>query len=352
MAYEIDYIPVGNGEKAGDAIALRFGNLNGPRSEQRVVVIDGGFQESGEKLVQHIKNFYHTDFVDLVISTHPDADHSAGLYVVLEQLRVGTLLMHKPWDHAAEIKSFFKSKTLTTSGLKEKLEKSLGNASNLEDIAIKRGVSIFEPFQGGTMFNGILHVLGPSPQYYESLLPLFRETPEAKEGAGLIAPLFKAAKEAIRYIADSLDIDLLNDDEDTTSAENNTSTIILFTIDGKKFLFTGDAGKTALHFAADYAIRSGTTLTDLAFLDVPHHGSKRNLSSNVLKKIRGERAYISAPPNSTKHPAKKVINALKKFGMRVFVVKDFTIHHFSHDAPVREGWTTISEEPFYNVVEE
>lgn len=351
MAYEIDYIPVGNGERGGDAIALRFGNLSGPRSEQCVVVIDGGFQESGEKLVQHIKNFYHTDFVNFAISTHPDADHASGLYVVLEQLRVGTLLMHKPWDHAANIKSFFKSKTLTVSGLEEKLEKSLQNASDLEDMAIKKGVSVFEPFQGGTGFNGAFHILGPSLEYYENLLPHFRETPAPKEEDSLLAPLFKAAKEAIRYIGDRLDIDLLNDDEDTTSAENNTSTIILFTIDGKKLLFTGDAGKTALHLAADYASQIGIALTDLAHLDVPHHGSKRNLSSNVLKKIRGEKASISAPPDSPKHPSKKVINALKKFGMRVFVAKDITICH-SHEAPARAGWKPVPEEPFYNVVEE
>ena len=31
MAYEIDYMAVGDGEKGGDAIALRFGNLTGPR---------------------------------------------------------------------------------------------------------------------------------------------------------------------------------------------------------------------------------------------------------------------------------------------------------------------------------
>ena len=53
MAYEVDYIPVGDGEKSGDAFVLRFGNLSGPRNEQSIVVIDGGFKESGELLVEH-----------------------------------------------------------------------------------------------------------------------------------------------------------------------------------------------------------------------------------------------------------------------------------------------------------
>jgi hypothetical protein len=55
MGYEIDFLPVGEGEKSGDAIALRFGNLFGNRNEKTVVVIDGGFKETGEKLVKHIE---------------------------------------------------------------------------------------------------------------------------------------------------------------------------------------------------------------------------------------------------------------------------------------------------------
>ena len=42
MGLEIDFLSVGEGEKSGDAIALRYGNLFGPRSEQTVLVIDGG----------------------------------------------------------------------------------------------------------------------------------------------------------------------------------------------------------------------------------------------------------------------------------------------------------------------
>ena len=42
MGYEIDFIGVGQESKSGDAIAIRWGNLLGPREQQSVVVIDGG----------------------------------------------------------------------------------------------------------------------------------------------------------------------------------------------------------------------------------------------------------------------------------------------------------------------
>ena len=109
MGYEIDFLPVGEGEKSGDAIAIRFGNLHGKREEQKVIVVDGGFKESGEELVEHIKKHYNTDTVDLVISTHPDSDHSSGLEIVLDKLKVNHLWMHKPWEHADEIDNMFVS---------------------------------------------------------------------------------------------------------------------------------------------------------------------------------------------------------------------------------------------------
>jgi beta-lactamase superfamily II metal-dependent hydrolase len=351
MAYEVDYIPVGDGERGGNAIALRFGVLDGPEKRQHVVVIDGGTKESGELLVKHINNFYGTNEVDIVISTHSDQDHASGLCVVLENMKVGALLMHKPWEHGEEIKNFFKNGRITASGLEEKLEKSLQNASDLESLAKKKGVPIYEPFQGGTWRN-ILHVLGPSKDYYEVLLPHFKDMPAPKASLGIFAPLIKVAEEAVNWIQDQMGIDLLQDDDDSTSASNNTSTIILFNLDGHKLLFTGDAGKTALLNAISYAesLPEPISLSDLRLLDVPHHGSKRNISSKILNKIKATTAFISAPKDSDKHPAKKVTNALQKYGASVYVTRGIPLLH--HNEGNMRGWGNATAEQFYSVVEE
>ena len=63
MAIEVDFLSVGDGERSGDAICVRFGNLQSTRNEQTVCVIDGGTKESGEKLVEHIRRYYNTDHV-------------------------------------------------------------------------------------------------------------------------------------------------------------------------------------------------------------------------------------------------------------------------------------------------
>ena len=55
IGYEVDFLPVGEGEKSGDAISFRFGNLLVDLAQQTVFVIDGGFKSSGQALVDHIR---------------------------------------------------------------------------------------------------------------------------------------------------------------------------------------------------------------------------------------------------------------------------------------------------------
>lgn len=80
MGYEIDWHAVGEESKSGDAITTHWGNLySETRRERCVVVIDGGFKDTGDTIADHIVQHYNTNHVDLVISTHPDNDHINGL---------------------------------------------------------------------------------------------------------------------------------------------------------------------------------------------------------------------------------------------------------------------------------
>jgi Metallo-beta-lactamase superfamily len=254
MGFEVDFLPVGEGEKSGDAIAIRCGNLNGSRSEQFVMVIDGGTLEAGERLVEHIAAYYHTDTLDLVVNTHPDGDHSSGLYVVLQKLKVRRLWMHRPWEHSGEIADMFKDGTLTNDRLSTKMQKALSDAWDLERLAKRKGIPITEPFSDGEanrQYNGIT-VLGPSVSYYESLLPDFRDMPDVKEQVAAyfsrgVRALYEAAAEVVTKVAESWGKETLKDPEvRATSAENNSSAILLLRIDGQTLLFTGDAGVPAL----------------------------------------------------------------------------------------------------------
>jgi beta-lactamase superfamily II metal-dependent hydrolase len=352
---------VGEGEKSGDAIAIRYGNLAGQRSEQTVLIIDGGSKESGEALVAHIQKHYQTDRVDVVICSHPDADHSSGLSVVLEKLKVSQLLMHQPWNHAEDIRHLFDDSRVTPPGLEERAWKSLSDARELERLATRKGIPISEPFS-----DGFREVLSPSKRFYEQLLANFRCMPKSAEKARQAALLESALAllaKAIKWLAETWSTETLTEPEpDATSAENNSSVVLLLEIDGERLLFTADAGVPALTAAVDRAAALGVDLSTIKFIQVPHHGSKRNAGPGILDRLLGPKrteesfdktAFVSAAKDGEpKHPARKVINAFQRRGSRVFATQGKTVAHRSKEAPKRDGWTDAVRLPFYEQVDE
>lgn len=365
MGYEIDFLNVGNGEKSGDAICLRFGDLYASRENQFVMVIDGGTRDSGERLVKHINEYYGTNRVDLVVSTHSDNDHVSGLRVVVDEMDVDRLWMHRPWLHSSDFKALFKSRTITTLGLKRSIRKALDTAVELEEMALEKGIPIDEPFSDADLpFSDYgIRVLGPSSDYYTELLPQFRETPEPKDEAiqpGLLKRAGAALIEAVKLMAESWDIETLTDPaEDATSAENNSSVILTINRGERQLLFTGDAGVPALERAADKGEALGMDLPSSRFVQVPHHGSRRNVGPTILDRILGPKgqdhcrtAYVSCAKDAEKHPSKKVSNAFHRRGAKehVFATKGQTTHHY-HEAPDR-GWSAATTLPLYDEVED
>ncbi len=371
MDYEVDFLAVGDGERSGDAIALRFGNLGGPRNEQFVAVIDGGTKDSGEKLVKFVRQRYGADTLDLAVSTHPDGDHASGLAVVLEQLTVIELWMHRPWEHSAEIRNMFRDGRITDQSLDERLRASLEDANELERIAKRKGIRIVEPFAGETTAGRFLRVLGPTRPYYEELLPHFRDCPETKTAAfSVLNGIYRAGAtvlEAARKVLESWGIETLTDpEEDATSAENNSSVILLLNIDGQqRVLFTADAGVPALERAASYAESLGIPLNTVPRVQIPHHGSKRNVGPTILDRIIGPKLpqgdpkvdsknaiASAAPEGEPKHPAKKVLNAFKRRGARCHSTKGSDLCWSTPGASAREGYGPAPSEPFYSEVDE
>ena len=363
MGYEVDFLPVGDGDSSGDAIALRFGNLHGDRSEGGVVVIDGGYQETGKKLAEHIRTYYRTDSVDLVISSHPDNDHSSGLSVVLEELKVAELWMHKPWEHTDDMARLFRSGRVTDASVSEALRKSLDSARDLERIANRKGIPIVEPFTGTNAFGGIIQVVGPTPAFYDSLLSDFRCTPTPQDSTlSAIEKLLSPVGKAVASVFEDWNFETLND-YGSTSAENNSSTIVLVQPKAtQSLLFTADAGIPALTLAANALDAIDFDYNTVKMIQIPHHGSRRNVGPTILNRLLGPKrpadvnlrtAVVSASKGGApKHPSKKVTNAFRRRGAHVYgTMNGATLHHF-REAPDRPGWNAADAVPFFSQVEE
>ncbi|MBI5101569.1 MAG: MBL fold metallo-hydrolase [Nitrospirae bacterium] len=361
MGFEVDFLSVGDGGKSGDAIALRFGKLLLNPPQQTVVIIDGGFKESGTALVQHIREFYKTENVDAVISTHPDDDHASGLEIVLNELNVGYLVMHLPWKHTEDTSHLFEDDRVTDESVKRALIRSLDTARELEKLAKKKDIKIVEPFWGVTGFDKVMRVLGPTEEFYKNLLPGYRGTPEPKTDlASVFSQLLKGAGETVKNIAEDWGFETL-DDAGETSAENNSSAILLFTIDGQNILLTGDAGIPALTDAVGRLQAEAFDFSTLKFIQVPHHGSRRNIGPTLLNTLIGPKisqptsiktAFVSVSSGGApKHPAKKVTNAFLRRGAPVHATVGSKKYYFNKNAPGR-GWTDSIPLPFYSEVDE
>ena len=366
MDLELDFLPIGEKTQSGDSIVLRYGNLNGTREEYSVVVIDAGFSENGNQVVDHIAKIYNTSVVDLVISTHPDNDHSGGIPSVLENLKVKKLWMHKPWDHTDNIAKLFKNSFVTDTGVENRLMKSLITAKNIEDIAQKKNIPITEPFTGLRDDFGGLTVLGPDSDFYKTeLIPNFKCTPEPANDSILskIGSKIGELSEAVKEMVDEKwHIETL-DESGTTTAENNSSAVIMLNIDNNHVLFTADAGQPALERVLSLLDRIQYDYSRIRLAQVPHHGSHRNINPNILNKIIGQKletepsvplkmaiASVSKELDE-KHPSKRVTNAFLRRGAPVHITNGGLKYYYLGNAPRKDLYPASAALPFFDKVE-
>jgi beta-lactamase superfamily II metal-dependent hydrolase len=358
VAYEIDVLPVGD-KKSGDAICVRYGNS---QTGYRVILIDGGYSEESDKIIKHIKTYYGTDRIDHMILSHADNDHACGLIGVLQQLRVGALYMNRPWLYAPQILQHFHG-NFTLPGLVTDIKSRHDYLVELEKIAAAKGTPVYPIFQGRQI--GPITVLAPSEQRYISLLPDLSKTPtsyaaESAAVSALFGGVGAALKAAVGFIRETWTGETLSNNPEPTSASNETSVVQLMEYDGRRLLFTADVGPAGLSEAAHYAYGLGR-LGNLAWVQLPHHGSRRNVTPQVLdwwlgpplqdpNASRGV-AYCSAAVNDKDHPRKKVENAFRRRGYPVRTTHGESKRH-QFEMPRRDGWRRSEPSPFWNAVEE
>ena len=195
--------------------------------------------------------------------------------------------MLRPWLYAAELLDRF-ARFTTVSGLEEALREAYPNVAVLEEIAQRRGIPIYEPFQSAVI--GAFTVLAPSKARYLQLIIDSEKTPQAAAPvatAGLLAPLQRAITKVVRYVKAAWGVEVFS--TEPTSAENEMSVVQYTSLCDEKILLTGDVGRDGLTEAADFAPGIGLQLPGIDRFAVPHHGSRRNVSTEVLDRWLGPR---------------------------------------------------------------
>ena len=328
--FEIRFFSVGNSKKGGDAILIRlYDKDNNPT----VIVIDGGYSDNGQEILDYLTNC-GLDKIDLVVNTHPDMDHISGLIAIFkdENIKIGKLLMNRPWRDANLKVTYFEDGRITEKSLNKRLTESFKQAYQLEQLA--RGKigenNIVHPVRGNVYFD-VLKIIGPSTDLYRKHLLASDKTPTSSN-ADSVRVFSRKILKFVRYVKGTF-IGWI--DGENTSDINETSIVMALSLPGYKFLFTGDVGKDGLKESLDYyETFEGCQAKDFTHMQIPHHGSRKNLNPSLIRRIGATTYYVSCPPDgfSEGHPSKRLINKIKQMYPEAYIyyTKRGWLSHFKN----------------------
>lgn len=359
MKYEIDFIGINKEGKDADAICFRYFNDND--NKYHIGVYDGGTNDYGIAMKEHIKKYYKQEkekiVIDFIICSHSDLDHASGLTEILNEFEVKKVYVNLPWLYVNELYEIVKDGKITKKSLEDRLRKAYKYVEDIEKICIEKNIPIKESFEG-TIIDDRFKILSPSKKFYINLLAESNKTPET-EKESFEHMIFNKARKILNSIRETWDTEYLREDV-STSSENEMSIILYGDMDEEKFIFMGDAGIRAINKAIEYMKKQNINCKKIDVYQIPHHGGRRNVSTTLLNKLLGSKvnegyedgriAFALAAKNSD-HPKQMVTNAYKRRGIKVFETKGKTIRH-QHNTPNREGWTTTTSVKFYNEVED
>jgi len=267
--------------------------------------------------------------------------------------------MLRPWNYTSELLPRF-ARFTSEENLCKRLKEIYPSIATLESIAVKKGIKISDPFQGARI--GSFVVMAPTKDRYLDLIVESDKTPPPSSDNRLNAStafnrLCEKTMSSLSFVRALWGEENFSSEE--TSAENATSIVQYANIAGKKILLTGDTDREGLEVAANFAPTIGLSLPGIDRFQVPHHGSRRNLSTELLNRWLGAHlkekpepgaeiftALISASKEDDDHPRKAVVRAMIHRGGKIASTKDGRSFRTSFNAPERKGWVPIKPTPY------
>lgn len=159
----LDCVSISKNADSHDATCIRYGAPD----NFCVMVFDCGKRQSVPALVKHIREHYTSNTVDHLVCSCLDIDNLLGMALILEQMEVLKLWLHRPWAHSKLIEGYVASgKFDARLGAGQK--NTARAAYALERSAVARGIPVIEPFQGASI--GAFSVLSPQRQWYAETL--------------------------------------------------------------------------------------------------------------------------------------------------------------------------------------
>lgn len=280
------------------------------RTEQGTsILIDGGStsnQRVGEYVLLPAIRYYGMSELDYVFVTHGDADHISGIEYLLNAEHIGV-----------RIRNLVLAKYGDRQGLAN--IETLAKEKNINVVYMEAGDKIQEK-QNPDMAGLTLECLYPSGSTLEAKQVVERE-------ADSIAEAKQVAEREASGITDDKKIAIGLDNAITANVPgeeatgsglnaNDLSMVLLAKYDGRKILFTGDAGSMV---EKRLILEKSILLSEIDALKVGHHGSHSASSKGFLQTTKPQYAIISCgKKNRYGHPHEETLMQLQTIGARVY----------------------------------
>ena len=316
--FRIEMLPAGE----GDCLWIEYGNMG----ELHRILIDGGTAGTYKRLKKRIEQLPENERgFELLIITHIDADHIAGALKLVEKGVPGLSfddIWFNGWRHlprsGLESLGPVQGEKLTNQILTQDLQwnarfgKSAVAADPDNDL---QGI----PLPGGMKVT----LLSPTQKQLADLKPVWKK--ELKK-AGLDPEEPVEEKEDLDTSPSRLerlgavqlpDVDSLAQtpfDPDGSEA-NGSSIAILAEYNGKSALFSGDAFPEVLTTSIKkLCSQRGLDHLPLDAFKIPHHGSKSNVSTELLNEVQCSKFLVSTNGARHHHPDQVALSRILKHG--------------------------------------
>jgi beta-lactamase superfamily II metal-dependent hydrolase len=312
----------------GDALVVEYGD------RPHRLLIDGGPRSSAtlELLRDAVARAGDEGGFDLVVVTHIDADHITGILKLAEDRRTPLAagdLWFNGWQH------------LPTDVLGAKQGEALSAAIRRRRLPWNRAFAEQavmapddEPFPTVDLPGGMtLTVLGPTRRELAALRPVWKREVEK---AGLVPGVGAATPPGEPDVLGDrpLDVEALSAEpfvEDDSEA-NGASIAFLAEFGGSSALFTGDTHATVLTAALRrLASERGVERVSVDAFKLPHHGSRFNLSRELMESVAADRYLFSTNGDIFRHPDPTAV-------ARIVVDRSDCELAFNYRTPETERW--------------
>ena len=280
------------------------------RTEQGTsILIDGGStsnQRVGEYVLLPAIRYYGMSELDYVFVTHGDADHISGIEYLLNAEHIGV-----------RIRNLVLAKYGDRQGLAN--IETLAKEKNINVVYMEAGDKIQEK-QNPDMAGLTLECLYPSGSTLEAKQVVEREADsiaEAKQVAEREASGITDDKKIAIGLDNAITANVPGEEATGSGLDaNDLSMVLLAKYDGRKILFTGDAGSMV---EKRLILEKSILLSEIDALKVGHHGSHSASSKGFLQTTKPQYAIISCgKKNHYGHPHEETLMQLQTIGARVY----------------------------------